>query len=466
MPITLPNLDDRRYADLVDEALAIIPVHAPEWTNHNPSDPGITLVELFAYVTEMLIYRLNRVTVENVVAFLNLIDEGKRSPRDYRDRDRLTEEVRKVVMELRKPYRTVTHEDFNKQITGDFSKEVARVFTTTLRQQRSDNRTVDFTSVFVVPVLRTTVLVKRREETSDHSSDLRSPGNIGFRLISEPGEYLYIGMKSEFDAIKFSLRAAVSGYKLKFEYSMGGDEGAEAPEARAQWASLNEKDHKLTDLTSNWASSGLVAFTPPPDWKQSTVNQRLMYWVRVSANKPAKQQADASAFQVAVQSVPKLEPDASDQSLPKRIKNDLDNRRLLTTRLSVAGPQYKKLAVQGITLNRKPDALDQDVVKAAKEELSRFFHPLIGGRDGQGWPFGRAVYLSEIIERLAGLPGVEFVESGAAPVLLIDKETGKPTPQPDDCLKIEPFELVDFRISDSQFKTRSAPDPRALRQSK
>ena len=85
MPITLPNLDDRRYADLVQEALALIPVYAPEWTNHNAADPGITLIELMAYLTEILIYRLNRVTVENVVTFLNLIDEGDRSHDDYRD---------------------------------------------------------------------------------------------------------------------------------------------------------------------------------------------------------------------------------------------------------------------------------------------------------------------------------------------------------------------------------------------
>jgi hypothetical protein len=73
MPLQLPNLDDRRYADLVEEARSLIPTHAPEWTNHNPSDPGITLIELFAYLTEMLIYRLNRVTDENKKKFLKLL---------------------------------------------------------------------------------------------------------------------------------------------------------------------------------------------------------------------------------------------------------------------------------------------------------------------------------------------------------------------------------------------------------
>jgi Baseplate J-like protein len=78
MPIQLPNLDDRTYNDLVIEGLQLIPTYAPEWTNYNPADPGITLIELFAYITEMLIYRLDRVTDENKLAFLKLINGSDR----------------------------------------------------------------------------------------------------------------------------------------------------------------------------------------------------------------------------------------------------------------------------------------------------------------------------------------------------------------------------------------------------
>ena len=45
MPITLPNLDDRRYADLVEEARDLVVANAPDLTNHNPTDPLITLTE-------------------------------------------------------------------------------------------------------------------------------------------------------------------------------------------------------------------------------------------------------------------------------------------------------------------------------------------------------------------------------------------------------------------------------------
>jgi len=74
MPLTLPNLDDRRYQDLRDEALSRIPVYTPEWTNFNKSDPGVTLVELFAFLTENLLYRCNQIPDRNRKKFLSLLN--------------------------------------------------------------------------------------------------------------------------------------------------------------------------------------------------------------------------------------------------------------------------------------------------------------------------------------------------------------------------------------------------------
>ena len=73
MPLTIPSLDDRTYQDLRDEALARIPVHTPEWTNFNESDPGVTLIELFAFLTENLLYRINQVPERNRRKFLTLL---------------------------------------------------------------------------------------------------------------------------------------------------------------------------------------------------------------------------------------------------------------------------------------------------------------------------------------------------------------------------------------------------------
>ena len=71
--IPSPNLDDRSFDDIVQEAIRLIPQYCPEWTNHYPSDPGIALIELFAWMTEMTLYRLNRVPEKNYLAFLELM---------------------------------------------------------------------------------------------------------------------------------------------------------------------------------------------------------------------------------------------------------------------------------------------------------------------------------------------------------------------------------------------------------
>lgn len=69
-----PNLDDLRFQkDLVDEARRRIVQYCPEWTDYNLSDPGITLIELFAYMTEMQVYRLNRVPEKNYLKFLEMM---------------------------------------------------------------------------------------------------------------------------------------------------------------------------------------------------------------------------------------------------------------------------------------------------------------------------------------------------------------------------------------------------------
>ena len=73
MPLPVPNLDDRRIQELVDDAKRLIMTRCPEWTDHNVSDPGVTLIETFAYMTDLLLYRLNQVPDRIYLKFLDLI---------------------------------------------------------------------------------------------------------------------------------------------------------------------------------------------------------------------------------------------------------------------------------------------------------------------------------------------------------------------------------------------------------
>jgi hypothetical protein len=108
MPIPLPNLDDRRFDDLVEEARALIPHIYPQWTDHNPSDPGIILMEMLAWLTETVLYRLDQIAEPNYRVFLQLLN-GPENPVPAGD---LEQAIRVTVLSLRQRYRAVTAEDY------------------------------------------------------------------------------------------------------------------------------------------------------------------------------------------------------------------------------------------------------------------------------------------------------------------------------------------------------------------
>ncbi len=75
-----PILDDRRFQDIVDEAKKRIPHYCAEWTDHNVSDPGVTFIELFAWMTDMLLYRMNQVPERHFIKFMEMLGVTLRGP--------------------------------------------------------------------------------------------------------------------------------------------------------------------------------------------------------------------------------------------------------------------------------------------------------------------------------------------------------------------------------------------------
>ncbi|SPH24296.1 hypothetical protein DEA8626_03346 [Defluviimonas aquaemixtae] len=74
MVLPMPEVDDRTFDELVDEALQVVREHSDGWTDLSTSDPGVVLVEAFAHLTEMMIYRMNRLPEKAYVAFLELLN--------------------------------------------------------------------------------------------------------------------------------------------------------------------------------------------------------------------------------------------------------------------------------------------------------------------------------------------------------------------------------------------------------
>ena len=73
MPLVPPNLDNRTFNQLVTEIRRRIPTATPEWTDLNPSDPGITLAELFAFLSEQLLFQVNQVPTKGLITFLQMV---------------------------------------------------------------------------------------------------------------------------------------------------------------------------------------------------------------------------------------------------------------------------------------------------------------------------------------------------------------------------------------------------------
>ncbi|MEO7141938.1 MAG: baseplate J/gp47 family protein, partial [Bryobacteraceae bacterium] len=88
----------------------------------------------------------------------------------------------------------------------------------------------------------------------------------------------------------------------------------------------------------------------------------------------------------------------------------LNRRRIAGTRIEVTGPAYRTVTVQAriqSTAGANKTAVQQRIVDA----LNAFLDPLTGGPAGTGWPFGRAVFRTEMLQTIDQVPGVDYVTS-------------------------------------------------------
>lgn len=338
MPLTLPNLDDRTYDDLVAEAYALIPSDAPEWTNHNPSDPGITLIELFAYLTEMLIYRVNRVTDANRVAFLRLLNGPDWKPSSV---ETLTQQIREAVLELREPNRAITCEDFER-LARDADSQVARARCLPRRNLESES---SLAPAIEKPGHVSVMIVPRGEAVNPQPSA---------GLIKNVRDYLELRRLLTTQVHVVGPRYFAFGVRLTLALKPDA-----VAEIRIDHFTLDSS--LQTDLNNATFSLAL---------RQAFVEnkpQPILFSPNVSVE-----------VQVA-------------DSLWLIRDNQTDQRYLVRN--------------ESGALNVYEDTARIAVIKTLKQ----FFDPLTGGEDGEGWQFGRNVYVSEIFKLLDTQPGIDYV---------------------------------------------------------
>ena len=261
MSLPVPNLDDRSWKQIVDEAIRLIPRYAPEWTNHNESDPGITLLELYAWMTEMVIYRLNKVPEKNFLTFLDLIGVRLKAP-----------EPARVVLDF------TPADGIEGELTVKKGTQVA-----TLQAAGGDPVTFEtLRDVSLLPVHVIRAASSHRATVADHTEALGSGGakEALFAGVQEVERFLYLG-DDRLNA--FNEEAAVD---LFFD-AMPGSSGPRVPTI-TEWQYFDGK--RWRDMTVNRAESDTrrLSFGSHPGIEKQLVNGVETFWLRGKLAEPLK----------------------------------------------------------------------------------------------------------------------------------------------------------------------------------
>jgi hypothetical protein len=346
MPLQLPAIDNRRYQELLDEALVRVPVHNPEWTNFNRSDPGVTLIEVFAFMTENLLYRANLIPERNRRKFLQLLGVPLQPASSARglvtfsnERGPLQTITLNAELELRAgqvPFRTergldvlpVEAQIFYKRVIQNPDAQLSEYYKQLYASYEGESldETVDFQLYETVPLdERNTAGVALGEETVDSS--------LWIALLVRAGDKPADNTEKEREKLHDDVREAIAGKVLNLGVTPALDEVTQklAPGGQANPESATLLSYELPKLppggelsdnpqlrvpeyrpldaratTDVLSEPGVVEITLPsaselklwsnlnplepgvndfpPTLEDTKMNERLLTWVRVRAS--------------------------------------------------------------------------------------------------------------------------------------------------------------------------------------
>jgi predicted phage baseplate assembly protein len=264
MALLAPKLDDRSFQDIVDEAKKRIPHYCKEWTDHNVSDPGVTLIELFAWMTDIILYRLNRVPDLHYIRFMDMLGI------------RLQEPVAAQVPEtfwLSAPQETVLVIPAGTEVSTTQTETEAPIVYTT-----DDNFRVQPPKLAKV---MTRVAARDGKQYLDHNLRRLEAGFEGFESFSE--------VPQVDDAMYFGFENNLSHHILALDLDCdpAGGAGIDPTLPPYVWeASSADKDRRWEpcdmemDTTKGLNEAGTIQLHLPKMGKYS-VNKQSLYWVRI-----------------------------------------------------------------------------------------------------------------------------------------------------------------------------------------
>lgn len=267
MPLAAPKLDDRHFQDIVDEAKKRIPHYNKDWTDHNVSDPGVTLIELFAWMTDIILYRLNQVPELHYVKFMEMLGITLREP---------VPATVPVTFWLSAPQPTA--------VTIPAGTEVASTQTET-------ERSVVFTTdkSFSIEPPQLAVITSRIATGSSGSEKQYREQNLRRLEAGFDGFDVFSSVPQVDDALYFGFENDLSYTILGFDMSCdaAGGAGIDPTLPPYIWeASTGQQNARWLpcevdmDTTKGMNVPGRIRIHVPPMGKYS-VNKQSLYWVRV-----------------------------------------------------------------------------------------------------------------------------------------------------------------------------------------
>ncbi len=264
MALQAPSLDDRKFQDIVSEARSKISLYCPEWTDYNLSDPGITLIELFAWMTDMMLYRMNKVPEKNYIKFMELIGIKLEPPRPARV---------DVTFRLSTPQANT--------VVIPKGTEVATVRTET---QEAISFTTDDDLRIIVPSLAYAMTTLDDATFSDCMPALKRKDKPVTIFKQVPGEN---------NAIYYGFGESLNGQTLRLNVDSNiegiGVVPDDAPLVYETWSGIFERWVPLRleqDTTGGLNTRGYVTLYLPYDGTVKEIGGTRAFWVRCRATRP------------------------------------------------------------------------------------------------------------------------------------------------------------------------------------
>jgi predicted phage baseplate assembly protein len=269
MALQTPNLDDRKFQDIVSEARSKIPLYCPKWTDYNLSDPGITLIELFAWMVDMLLYRLNRVPDKNYIKFMELLGIQLEPPKPA---------TANVTFRLSAPQ--------SEPVVLPAGIEVATV------QTEFQDAIVFTTSrdlTILVPTLAYAMLTPDDATFEDVLTELKNPDRETpvFEEVPQENNAFYLGYDEDLSAhtLVLDVQSTIEGI---------GVDPRNPPRAWEYWDGDQERWLPVrldSDTTGGLNTNGQIIFDIPVTGSRREVNGKHACWIRCRAVKPQPKQS-------------------------------------------------------------------------------------------------------------------------------------------------------------------------------